>query len=170
MRRLFLAAALLATLGVSSCGFSPLYASSDSRFASLGAIQVEVGDGRLNYLFAESMNEKLGTSTGEHLYVLETVLRERRQGFGIRVDDVATRYESTITAAYRLRRISDGEIVVRGQRDGTASYDVPADPYAELFAEERAKERAVALAVEKIRLDLSLYFAHDVDVDADTEE
>lgn len=165
MRRLFLAAALVATLGVSSCGFSPLYATADSRFASLGAIKVEVGDGRLNYLFAESMNEKLGARADEPIYVLETVLSEQRQGFGIRVDDVATRYESTVTAAYRLRRISDGEVVIRGQRDGTASYDVPTDPYAELFAEERAKERAVTLSVEKIRLDLSLYFAHNVNAE-----
>ncbi|MGD2133517.1 MAG: LPS assembly lipoprotein LptE [Maricaulaceae bacterium] len=147
--------------GVGSCGFSPLYARPGEGAAPLANVAVDTGDdpGRIGYLFAQAMADKLGAYSPSGEYVLETIVSERRRGFGIRVDDVATRYESTVTARYRLVRASDGEVLTQGAREGVASYDVSADPFAELSSEERSIARAVGVVAEKVRLDLTLYFA-----------
>lgn len=152
-----LAAAALATTG---CGFAPIYATAGADFAPLRDINVETrGEERVDYIFEQVMADKLGAYSPSSAYRLEAIVSETRQGFGIRVDDVATRYESTITASYRLVRSSDGAVLIQGRRAGVASYDVSEDPYSELAAEQRSLERAVELVAEKVRLDLSLYFA-----------
>lgn len=161
MRRIMTIAVFAALLGgLASCGFSPIYAQSGGG-AALTNVRVDTGDdpGRIDYLFSQAMADKLGAHQPSGEYVLETRLRERRRGFGIRVDDVATRFESTVTAQYRLVRTSNGEVLTQGRREGVASYDVANDPFSELSSEERSIERAVGVVAEKIRLDLSLYFS-----------
>ncbi len=165
MKRLTILAALAsAALAVSGCGFSPIYAQpsggAGAAAAPLRNIAVEArGAERVDYIFERTMSDKLGAYSPSGVYKLETVLEENRLGFGIRVDDVATRYESTVTVNYRLIRVSDGAILTRGARSGVASYDVSDDPFSELTAEERSIERAVEVAADKVRLDLTLFFA-----------
>jgi LPS-assembly lipoprotein len=170
MKLLAILGALAGALALTSCGFSPIYATAGADFAPLRDINVETrGTQRIDFIFEQVMSDKLGAYTPSSAYRLETILSETRQGFGIRVDDVATRYESTVTANYRLIRTSDGVILTRGRRMGVASYDVSDDPYSELSSEQRSLERAVELVAEKVRLDLTLYFA-DAGQDAGQEE
>lgn len=159
-RMAVLAAALAATLSLSACGFAPIYAQPGSNFAPLRDVSVSTrGVDRIDYIFEQAMSDRLGAYTPSGEYILEAVMTESRQGFGIRVDDVATRYESTVIANYRLVRRSDGVVLLQGYRLGVASYDVSNDPYSALTAEERSIERAVELVADKVRLDLTLFFA-----------
>jgi len=162
MKRLTIVFALAAAaLAASACGFAPIYATPEANFAPLRDIAVAPrGQEKIDYIFSQVMSDKLGAYTPSGAYRLETVLSEHRQGFGIRVDDVATRYESTVTAQYRLVRAADDTVLLQGRRAGISSYDVADDPYAELTAEQRSLERATELAAEKVRLDLTLYFAN----------
>jgi LPS-assembly lipoprotein len=156
-----LTALTLAAFLIAGCGFAPIYARPDANYAPLRGISVQSrGQERSDYIFAQVMADKLGAYTPSGEYVLETVISESRLGFGIRVDDVATRYESTVTVQYRLVRASDGTVILQGARSGVSSYDVPSDPYSELAAEQKSIERAVELAAEKLRMDLTLYFAN----------
>jgi hypothetical protein len=50
-------------------------------------------------------------------------------------------------------------VIFQGSRTGVASYDVSDDPYSELTAEEKSIERAVELVADRVRLDLTLFFA-----------
>jgi LPS-assembly lipoprotein len=161
MKRLTILAALAAAaLATAGCGFAPIYATAGADFAPLRDVRVQTrGEQRIDYIFEQAMADKLGAYSPSSAYRLEAILSETRQGFGIRVDDVATRYESTVVASYRLVRASDGAILFQGQRAGVASYDVSDDPYSELSAEQRSLERAVEVVAEKVRLDLTLYFA-----------
>ena len=159
-----LTAFAVAALLTASCGFAPIYAQPGSELAQLRDISVRSAERtRLDYAFEQAMADKLGAYAPSGAFVLEASLRERRQGFGLRIDDVATRYESNVTANYRLIRTSDGAVLTRGRRTGSASYDVINDPYAELVSEESAQDRAAELAAEKIRLDLAIYFANAED-------
>jgi LPS-assembly lipoprotein len=162
IRTTILAALGFAALGLGGCGFSPIYAAPSGSVAGpLRDVAVQSrGTERVDYLFERAMSDKLGAYRPSGVYKLETVLTETRLGFGIRVDDVATRYESTVTVNYRLVRASDGAVLTQGARSGVASYDVSDDPYSELTAEERSIERAVEVAADKVRLDLTLFFAN----------
>lgn len=162
IRTTILAALGFAVFGLGGCGFSPIYAQPSGAVAApLRNVHIEAqGSERVDYLFERAMSDKLGAYTPSGAYTLEVVLTERRLGFGIRVDDVATRYESTVLVNYRLIRTSDGAVLTRGAQSGVASYDVSDDPYSELTAEERSIERAVDVAADRVRLDLTLYFAN----------
>jgi LPS-assembly lipoprotein len=161
MKRIVILAALAAAaLNLSACGFAPIYAQPGSDFTPLRDVSVSSrGQDRIDYIFEQVMSDKLGAYTPSGAYQLEAILTETRQGFGIRVDDVATRYESTVVANYRLIRQSDGAVIFQGSRTGVASYDVSDDPYSELTAEEKSIERAVELVADRVRLDLTLFFA-----------
>jgi LPS-assembly lipoprotein len=164
MRAAIFAVLAASVLMTAACGFRPIYARPGADFAPLENITVvSRGQERADYIFEQVMSDKLGAYKPSGEYRLETVIQEARLGFGIRVDDVATRYESTVTAHFRLVRVADGEILLQGSRAGVASYDVSEDPYSELAAEQKSIERAVELAAEKVRLDLTLYFANLAD-------
>lgn len=159
MRLLILAAAFAASALTAGCGFAPIHARPSGGLTPLANIRVDsLDETRADFIFEQVMSDKLGAYSPSGDYTLETRLTQRRLGFGIRVDDVATRYESTVTANYRLLDATGVEIF-RGRRDGVASYDVTDDPYSELAAEQRSTERAIEVVAEKVRLDLTLFFA-----------
>lgn len=156
-----LAAALLAT----ACGFSPLYAERAGVSQALNDISVASGEGRTAYLLRQQLIERLGArGDGGGAYLLETTITEQRRGFGVRIDDVATRYEIALSVAYTLRRQSDGSVAHKGVVQGAASFDTVSlaggeQPYGDIAAEEKARERAAAQAADGLRLDLSFHFA-----------
>ena len=159
-----IAAAAACAMSLGGCGFAPIYAQPGGDVAQLRDVRIEAQENsRIDYVFQQVMADELGAYQPSGDFVLMAFLSENRQGFGIRVDDVATRYESSVTAVYRLVRQSDGKVLTSGRRTGVASYDVTNDPYAELSSEGRAIDRAVEQVAEKVRLDLTLYFANAPD-------
>jgi len=82
MRRLILSALL--ALGVSGCGFTPLYGTPGVA-AGLTAIQVSVPEGRVGSLLREHLDDALARNgAAAPAYRLATVLAEQRfpRGFG----------------------------------------------------------------------------------------
>jgi LPS-assembly lipoprotein len=160
MRGLALAATA-ATLGLTACGFTPLYADHTGVSRNLADVRVVTGEGRVAYLLRQSLLDEFGARGGESAarYTLRTQDNITRRGLGIRVDDVATRYEIIINVAYELIDEEDGRTVKRGRVSAEASYDTPDQPFAEVAAEESARERAANLAAERLRTELSLHFA-----------
>jgi hypothetical protein len=64
-----------------------------------------------------------------------------------------------INVAYQLVDEADGKVVKRGAVSAEASYDTPDQPFAEVAAEESARERAANLAAERLRTEIALHFA-----------
>lgn len=152
--------AALAMLG--ACGFKPIYAASTGVTAAFSSIAVNANDGRAAYLVRQATIEALGGEAGAAAdYRLDLIIREQRGGFGIRVDDVATRFEIALNVDYRLVRQADGQEMRRGAVFGAASFDVVNDAYADIAAEENAKERAAVLAADRLQRELGLHFAND---------
>lgn len=154
-----LIAALASMFVLGGCGFRPLYAESTGVSQTLAAVEVETGQGRLAFLLREQLNRRFGAGEDEPEYRLEVTPALSRQGFGLRIDDVATRFELVLTARYDLRRIDNNASVQRGSVQTKASFDLPGDPYADLVAEEAARERAAAQAAEEIRTILAITLA-----------
>ena len=153
--------ALAAMLLLSACGFKPLYAESTSASPALASIDVKTGDGRVAYVLRQALLDEFGARgrTGAARYTLTTTDKYTRRGFGIRVDDVATRFEINVGVNYELVDEETGDLIKSGSVSGQASFDVPDQPFAEVAAEESAKERAATLAAERLSTQLSLFFA-----------
>jgi len=158
LRRAGVLALSLATLALSACGFRPLYAEPG---VALGLSDIDVPSprGRAGYLVSQALNDALATRPGASGWRLDLDLSEQRFPRGLRVDNVATRYEYVLTAAYTLRAGATGEPAKTGRVRVELTYDSADQPYASITAQQDAQERAAAEAARRIQLELAAWFA-----------
>ncbi|MBU1540256.1 MAG: hypothetical protein KKC29_06400 [Alphaproteobacteria bacterium] len=151
MRALVLAA--VALVGLTGCGFTPLYGETGVG-ASLSRIAVTTQDDRLGYRVREQLEDALGRDGAQApLWRLETALEQSRRPLGRRIDDTATRYELTVRGAWTLTPVSGGAPVT-GVETVTTTYAAADQPFAAIAAQQDGEERAAAELARLIRLDL----------------
>lgn len=160
MNRSIVTAALVASsLALGACGFTPLYASPGVT-QKLAGVQVIAPEGRAGHLIREHLDDALARDKGATpLYRMDVQLSETRYPRGVRVDNVATRYEYVLTAVYVLRASPSGAEVKRGLARVEVTYDSADQPYASIAAQQDAQDRAAAEAARRIELELAAWLA-----------
>jgi LPS-assembly lipoprotein len=148
-----LALAVVATLGLAGCGFTPVYGDAGAG-TSLSRIAVTTQDDRLGYRVREQLEDALGRDGSQSpLWRLETTIEQSRRPLGRRIDDTAARYELTVRGSWTLTSVHGGE-PVRGVETVTTTYAAADQPYAAIAAQQDGEERAAAELARLIRLDL----------------
>ncbi|MDI1280295.1 MAG: LPS-assembly lipoprotein [Brevundimonas sp.] len=148
-----LALGSLLALGLSGCGFTPLYGDAGVG-SGLSRIAVSTPDTRLGYRLREQLDDALGHDTARPpLWRLETVVEQSRQPLGRRIDDTATRYELTVRGAWTLTPVTGGT-PVGGVEVVTTTYAAADQPYAAIAAQQDGEDRAAAVLARRIRLNL----------------
>lgn len=147
-----------AALSLGACGFRPLYAAPGVT-PGLSAVQVAAPGGRAGYLLGEALGDALATGAGAPAWRLDLDLSEQRFPRGLRVDNVATRYEYVLTAAYTLREVATDAPAKVGRVRVELTYDSADQPYASVAAQQDAQERAAHEAARRIQLELATWFA-----------
>lgn len=159
MRTSLSVAAIGAALLTAGCGFTPLYAESGVT-PSLSVIEVEAPQSRVGYLIREELDDELARDRSRPArYRLALDVDELRRPRGLRVDDVASRYELLVTVRYVLTGTGATTPLAQGQAQATVTYDSADQPYAGVAAQTDGQERAAAQAAQRIRLDLARFFA-----------
>jgi LPS-assembly lipoprotein len=154
-----LAALTLAATGLSACGFAPLYAQPGVT-TSLAAIQVEAPQGRTGFLMREHLDDAFGRNRGAApAYHMQLALAEQRYPRGVRVDNVATRYEYVLVATYALTALPSGAVAKRGTVRVELTYASADQPYASVAAQQDAQDRAAQEAARRIQLELAAWLA-----------
>jgi len=154
--RLMLAAA--AALTLAGCGFTPLYAVQGVS-PGLSAIEVKAPHGRTAYLLSQDLDGIFARDrSSPPVYQLSFTVAERRYPRGLRIDNVATLYETHVTVSYQLIEIATGRLVKAGVEPIQVVYDVADQPYAGIAAQQNSQERAADEAAQRIRTDLAVYF------------
>jgi LPS-assembly lipoprotein len=153
-RRGILGFALLTPLAVAGCGWRPLYADAETgpADAELRAIRVDPIPERVGQRLALALRRSLnpdGVATPTR-YVLHTTLAVSRADLGIQSQGLGTRGRVDVTANLTLLDLKTG-----GQLLGTSvhtadSFDIVANEYASIVAEEDARTRAA----EELRQDI----------------
>jgi LPS-assembly lipoprotein len=163
------ALALLAT-PLAGCGFEPLYATP-GMVPSLSAVDVVVDkvrdprnvdalQNRIHFLLGEQLNDELGHKANSPVrYQLLCTTTERRYPRGVRVNNVANRYEINFTVSYTLIAAGATKPLLTGVAPVIVDYDSADPPYAGVAAEQDGESRAANQAAIQIRLALSRYFA-----------
>lgn len=142
-----------ASLAVSACGFTPIYAEP-AMGSSLRRIAVSTQDDRLGYRLREQLEDALAWDrSATPLYRLTTQVEQNRRSLGRRIDDTATRYELTVKAAWTLTPAAGGTPVT-GVETVTTTYAAADQPYAAIAAQQDGEERAASELARLIRLDL----------------
>ncbi len=158
----------LASLSLAGCGFTPLYATAGAGGA-LAAIDIHdpydnafngVKHDRTGFLLKQSLTDELAVKPGvAPRYVLDTFIAERRYPRGVRVNNVANRYEINMTVTYTLTESASGKVVARGAAPVIVDYDSADPPYAGTVAAQDGDQRATQQAAIQIRLALGRFFA-----------
>jgi LPS-assembly lipoprotein len=156
-----LPAALLAiaALALSACGFTPLY-GHQSVTSALGAIEVVAPEGRAGYLLGEKLNDAFARDVNvlpSHRLVYD--VKEMRYARGVRVDNVANRYELSLTADWRLLDAKTGQLVRSGSTNAAVTYDSADQPYASISAQQDSQERAATEVARRIQMELATWLA-----------
>ena len=158
-RTLSTALLMASALALSACGFTPLY-GSQSVTKGLGAIEVVAAEGRAGYLLREKLDDALARDVNVlPSYRLIYGVNETRYARGVRVDNVANRYELNLTANWTLVDTKTGKPVRSGSTSAAVTYDSADQPYASIAAQQDSQERAAAEVARKIQLDLAAWLA-----------
>ena len=157
-RKRVLAGVLLAA-PLAGCGFTPMYATPAVSPALASVEAVLPGASRTGFLLKEQLNHELARDVDEPAhYRLTLTLSEFRVPRGVRVNNVANRYELNVTASYSLSDAATAKVLYAGQSSTVVSYDSADPPYAGVAANQDGEERAANQVAIQIRLALARYF------------
>jgi LPS-assembly lipoprotein len=153
--------AALACIPLAGCGFTPLYATP-ALTPALSSVDVSLeGTSRTGYLMREQLRRELNHDADEPAhYRLTITLSERRAPQGVRVNNVANRYEIDLTANYSLADATTGKVLRTGAVSSEVSYDSADPPYSGVVANQDGEQRVAQEAAIRIRLELARYFEH----------
>lgn len=144
---------LSVALGLSGCGFTPLYGDAGAG-SGLSRIAISTPDDRLGYRLREQLEDALAHDAGQPpLWRLDTVVEQSRRPLGRRIDDTATRYELTVRGAWTLTPVTGGT-PLGGVEVVTTTYASADQPYAAIAAQQDGEDRAATALARRIRLDL----------------
>ena len=151
--------AIAASVAVTGCGFAPLY-GQPGVVSSLAAIDVQAPQGRTGFLIREHLDDVFAKKRGAApAYRMQLALAEQRYPRGVRVDNVATRYEYVLVATYALTEVPSGALAKRGSVRVELTYDSADQPYASITAQQDAQQRAAQEAARRIQLELASWLA-----------
>lgn len=161
MRRAVTALAVAAALGpaLAGCGFTPMYADPGVR-GGLPRIEVVASQGRAAYRLREALDDDLGRDrSAPPMWRLEFNVKQSRDARGLRLNNVAERYELGLKVDYTLTELSTGKVVHSGQITSQVSYDAADAPYAGIAARQDSQDRAAADAARRIEADIAAFLA-----------
>jgi len=155
---------LIAAAALTACAgplgeFRPLYATAAG--PGLSRVETRAPDGRAAYLLREEVDDAFAFDrTQPPLYRLMLRIEESRIPRGLRIDNVANRYELTLEIDYVLIDLSTNLALDRGVVVSNVTYDSADQPYASIAAQQDGQKRASADAAQRLRIVLATYFAN----------
>jgi LPS-assembly lipoprotein len=146
----------LAAMATAGCGFRPLYGDSTPGNAqTLAQIEIMQIADRPGQMLRNMLLDRL-TPTGQPrqpAYSLSVSLEESRQELAFRRDESATRANLTVAAHFVLRALRDPQLgVYSDMARSTNSFNVLQSEFATLSAENAARERALRMLSEEMRI------------------
>ena len=160
MKRLAPFAALaLTAAALAGCGFAPLY-GQPGVVSNLAAIDVQAPPGRTGFLIRQHLDDAFAKDrSAKAAYRMQLSLAESRYPRGVRIDNVATRYEYVLTATYALTAVPSGALAKRGTVRVELTYASADQPYASVAAQQDAQDRAAEEAAHRIQLEVAAWLA-----------
>jgi hypothetical protein len=145
---------VLSVTALSSCGWAPLYADRDTEPADveLRAIRVAPILERIGQKLALALRQSLnpeGEATPQR-YLLRTTLQIVRSDLGVQSLGIGTRGKLDVYATFVLSDIKSNAALLSATSHVADSFDIQANGYATLVAQNDAGTRAV----EELRRDI----------------
>jgi len=159
LRRVTLAFAGLAMLGLSACQVRPLYGTDDAVGPALASISFSEADDRIEQEVRNRLIFLVGGGQGEPenpAYDVELKVKSRVIGVLLEMSsDRARAGRVEVSAEYTLRKAGSDDVLKAGRRQAVALVDFPVQEFARIRAQRDAEDRAARELAELIRADLA---------------
>ncbi len=150
---------IAAALALSGCGLHPLYSggSAGPVASTLSRVEVAPIEGKVGWLVANALKDRLARSDAPPLYRIEVKLDDDLNALGISRDNNATRERRTLRARYQLVDAAKGTVLVDATAGSDVGIDVVGSDYATIAAETAAVERLAEIVADQIVARLAKY-------------
>jgi LPS-assembly lipoprotein len=117
----------------------------------------DANDKEVGFYLQQRLRDRMGTNDGQ--YTLTITPAWRRGRLGISADDVASRYDGTVTARYKLTDTKSGEALDSGVITAITTFGASTDAYGVIAANDNAMQTTAAEAADRLIVKLAGYFA-----------
>lgn len=153
-RRGVLGLGLLAPLAIAGCGWEPLYADRETGPADteLAAIKIDPISDRIGQRLALALRRSFNPAGAAVpvRYVLHTTLTVTRQDLGVQSQGLGTLGRVDLGVTFTLADAKTGGVLLTSSIHTADSFDIVANEYSTVVAEEDARNRAT----EELRRDM----------------
>ncbi len=145
--------ALLASLALTACNLSPMYAGGGTSAAAQGIAAVEIPaiQGRGGWLVKNALDARLGVAgRTTPQYRLDIRLDDSLEALGVLNDDTISRERRILRARYQLVELATGAILLDATAGSDAGIDVVSSEYATIAAEQKALENLALEVADRV--------------------
>ncbi|PCI40606.1 MAG: hypothetical protein COB46_06545 [Rhodospirillaceae bacterium] len=158
-----LSSVVLASLGLSACGFTPLYGQQNNTaqvLAALDSISIARIPDRVGQMMRLELQHRLSPKASGQAaqYKLEVTLSEGIASLAVNQSAFVTRSNLHLTASYQLMRLSDNAIILSGSARTVASYNILSSDFATLTARANARKLAVVDVAKILQTHIAAHF------------
>lgn len=150
---------LAASLALSACGLSPMYAGGSNAAVAqgIGAVDIPAIQGRGGWLVKNALDARLGIA-GQTApqYRLDVRLDDSLEALGVLNDDTISRERRILRARYQLVDIATGAILLDATAGSDAGIDVVSSEYATIAAEQKALENLAVEVADRMATQVAL--------------
>lgn len=148
---------VLATMIIASCGFSPVYKSTEGEASvqqQLAKVKISSPDSLEGQAFKTRLEDLINPTAkqSEKEYLAEYNLSIAEVPLAIQQDRTITRFKIIITADYTMTKIETGEVVSKGEIRREGGYDKVESDYATYISQEDTKKRVLREVAEDARV------------------
>src|SRR4051812_6661827 len=148
LRRAFCTSvAAVSVAALTGCGWAPLYADRAAGPADteLAAVKVAPIPERVGQILALQLRQWLNPTGAEipTRYLLRTLLQVSRSDLGVLPSGLGTRAQINMNANFTLIDIATGATLLTASSHAAESFDIVANYYSNVVADEDARVRAV---------------------------
>jgi LPS-assembly lipoprotein len=151
--------ALFASLALTACGLSPMYAGGTGAPAAQGIAAVEIPSiqGRGGWLVKNALEARLGVAgQTTPAYRLEVRLDDSLEALGVLNDDTTSRERRILRARYQLVDLATGAVLLDATAGSDAGIDVVSSEYATIAAEQTALENLAREVADRMATQVAL--------------
>jgi len=139
----------LCILGLSACGYTPVYAPGGAGDGLAGSILVQEPGRENEYTFATRLEERFGRSQGAR-YRLDYSITTDTEGVGRTPEQQITRFNVTGTARYQVIDTASGTAVHSGEVESFTGYSATIPLAGARAATRDANERLMVILADQV--------------------
>jgi len=163
---------LAASLALSGCGLTPMYAGGPQSASAQGiaAVDVPAIEGRGGWLVKNALDARLGVAgQATPKYRLDVRLDDSLEALGVLNDDTISRERRILRARYQLVDLASGAVLLDATAGSDAGIDVVSSEYATIAAEQKALENLALEVADRVATQVALTLRSRGDARAPTQ-